>query len=229
MGHSALIFLYFVWPEAAKQNKSLKKPPRLNADTDFRYKSPIGVLFNDNLSVFETPLLDVGAKKVKVSGDGGENVIAYKLAKAVPEQEFWDVKEREELEWSKANVIITPKAAYPVLAVDIQELAKTIFFVTRSMPTVNRDYFGVDMLFLSKRLATSLIMAERGHGSFEEFFEIAPGLVSELFANISLISVFRLVDQKVLIRLTDALMKIEKDLKSARADYVKRRSEATKD
>lgn len=223
LSHSALIFLHFVFPIARDKLNLTSKPPRLIADSDFRYKSPIGVLNSKELAVFEKPILASGAKKVKVQGSNSDNIIAYKLEHEITEAEFWEIKEKEDDLWSQANTIITPKAVYPILAMDIKEASKAIYFVARKMQSVDREFFGEDMLRLVKGLAKDIIMAEREYLPWEMFFETTPGVVSELLANVSLLSDFRLIDKKVLIRMNDALISIEKDLKTARKDYEKRR------
>ena len=228
MAHSALIYLYYVWPIARDRLEMVKRAPKLTADSDFRYKAPIGVINFRNLETPERIILTTGAKKVRVSGVGGENVVAYKLDREMTKDEFWKIRHDEEELWNKANTIITPNAVFPNLGVDVQEAAKLIYFVARKMERTDREFFGQRMLEISKTMAMQLIMAERGHIEWPEVFSALSRQVSELLANISLLATFRLIDHKVLIRLNDALLKVEQDYEKASKDYEKHRNKTAR-
>lgn len=224
MSHSALMYIRYVWPIARDKLNLTTKAPNLIADSDFRYKAPIGIITRNAIEEFSKILETAGAKKVKVEGTNNDLISAYKLAREMSEDEFWRIKKYEDDLWSKANTIIVPKAVYPNLSIDVQEAAMQIYFVARKLKQTDREFFGEDMLFLTKQMAKNVILAEREHIEWPELFEYLPVVVAELSANISMLATFRLVDNKVLIRLNDALLKIEKDLKVAKKDYVKRRS-----
>ena len=159
---------------------------------------------------------------MKVEGTNNDLIFAYKLAREMSEDEFWRIKKYEDDLWSKANTIVVPKAVYPNLSIDVQEAAMQIYFVARKLKQTDREFFGEEMLAVTKQMAKKIILAEREHIGWPELFEYLPVAVAELSANISLLATFRLVDNKVLIRLNDALLKIEKDLKVAKKDYAKR-------
>ena len=222
MSHSALMYIHYVWPIAKDKLNLTSKPPKLIADSDFRYKAPIGVVSRKDLEAFEKNLLAAGAKKVGTKGVKDGNVVVYKLARAMSEDEFWKIKKTEDDLWSKANTVITPKAVYPDLAIDIESAAMQIYFVARGMQRTDREFFGREMLTLTKTLAKGIILTEKGYEPWKTFFDTAPGVVAELYANITLLSNFRLIDNKVLVRLNDCLLKIEEDLKKAKKDYAKR-------
>ncbi|MBP3899341.1 hypothetical protein J6D24_00840 [Candidatus Saccharibacteria bacterium] len=224
MSHSALMYIHYVWPIARDKLNLTTKAPNLIADSDFRYKAPIGIITRNAIEEFSKILETAGAKKVKVEGTNNDLISAYKLAREMSEDEFWRIKKYEDDLWSKANTIIVPKAVYPNLSIDVQEAAMQIYFVARKLKQTDREFFGEDMLFLTKQMAKNVILAEREHIEWPELFEYLPVVVAELSANISMLATFRLVDNKVLIRLNDALLKIEKDLKVAKKDYAKRRS-----
>lgn len=224
MSHSALMYIHYVWPIARDKLNLTTKAPNLIADSDFRYKAPIGIITRNTIEEFSKILETAGAKRVKVEGTNNDLISAYKLAREMSEDEFWRIKKYEDDLWSKANTIIVPKAVYPNLSIDVQEAAMQIYFVARKLKQTDREFFGEDMLFLTKQMAKNVILAEREHIEWPELFEYLPGAVAELSANISMLATFRLVDNKVLIRLNDALLKIEKDLKVAKKDYAKRRS-----
>ena len=225
MSHSALIYIHYVWPLARDKLNLTTKAPNLIADSDFRDKAPIGIVTRKDISEFEKILKAVGAKEVSTSGQNSESVTAYKLERPITESEFWRIKKEEDDLWSKANTVITPKEVYPNLAIDIQEVEMQIYFVARKMQRTDREFFGAEMLSLAKTLAKGVIMAEKGYLRWEEFFEAVPGKIADLYANISLISNFRLIDNKVLIRLNDLLLKVEADLKLAERDYEKKRKD----
>ena len=226
MSHSALIYIHYVWPIAKDKLNLATKVPNLIADSDFRYKAPIGIVSRKELVDFERILLAAGAKKAKVEGSNSENVIAYKLDRKMSEEEFWKIKKNEDDLWSRANVVITPKAVYPNLTIDVQEAAMQIYFVARKMQRTEREFFGVEMLNITKTLAKAIIMAEKGYIAWENYFDMVPEKVAELYADTALLSNFRLIDNKVLIRLNDLLLKIETDCKLARREHEKRQKRA---
>ncbi len=219
LNHSAILYLHYVTPIAQKKFDENFHPPKLLADTDFRYKSPIGVLSFKTLDVLKDVMKTCGFEREPV--EGSKWIISFKLDRELDKNEFWDLVKTEKALWDKINKTITPDVSFPDLGIDIQETTKLFYDVVRKLPRDARELIGYNMIELLRRLSTGLICAEKNYVSWKQFFESAPRLITELQADISTMSTTRLLDKRLLLRMAELVDKIEKDLIRAKKIYAK--------
>ena len=220
--NSTILYRYYVLPLAKEKldNPALYEP-KIKADLDFRYKAKIGVLYFKNREQFEVPLKAVGAEKVKIAELKSERILAYKLTRKMTMQEFVRLKEDEDALWNKSNTLITPKAVFPDLGIDIQEMGKLFYDNVRKFDKTTREVLGGDVLRSTRRLAKGLIMAEKDYTSWEIFFRTGMGIIGELYADVSLLSDMRLVENNTLLRMTESIGRVENDIKKAMKEWQK--------
>ena len=221
VSHSVLLFLYYVVPVAQDKLDTIYKPPRMTADNDFRYKAPIGVISFKSLEKLEKIIFASGATREKVEGADEEWIRAYELDHKMSEDDFWALEKKETELWNKANTIITPKAVFPNLGVDLRETSVLFYNIVRKLDTVARETIGNNMMDLIKRIDSGLIQAEKGYITWESFFSFAPKLLCELGAQVILLSNLRIIDRNVITRMAENVSKIENDLLDAKNKYKK--------
>ena len=219
VAHSAVLFLYYVTPIAREKFDEEFHPPKLLRDTDFRYKAPIGVLSFKEIDKLKKIMYCCGFEPIKVVDT--EWITAFKLDRKMSEKEFWDLVKQEEELWDKINRTIVPEACYPNLGVDIQEAIKLIYDVVRKFSKDARELTGYKLLKEMSDLLSEMLAAEKGYSTWEEFFALAPMILMSAQANITIMSAVRLADKNILIRMAEAVKRIEGDLAQAQRSYEK--------
>lgn len=212
LSHSAILYK----PIAKEKVTEGFRVPKLLSDGDFKDKAPIGVMSIRDLAALRVVLEKCGAKEdASITEADGDWIIAYKLDHKMTDKEFWSMEKEERELWDKANRLIVPKAIYPNLGIDIQEMIKLFYDVIRKQDKCFFDLLGRNALNNLSRLYTGLILAEKNYTKWDSYFKTAISIICDLEAFILMASSTRLIDSKVIVRMADTIARVEEDLKSA--------------
>lgn len=156
-GTSALLYYHRVAPR-------LGLKPNLKADGDFYSKFEEGVISIKDINRFEENLKKLGIERIK----SGTSMRMYDLGITIDAEEIKRLKKNEEAERKKFNKLVLPKVVLPDVYVGLCNINKAIYENVRLMTPPEREYAGMEMAVMARKMLEKYILMANGKLEKEE-------------------------------------------------------------
>ena len=186
---------------------------KLQVDEDYRLKSKLGFVSNPNIEKLSAGLQKVGLKLVESS----DQIRVFKMPKPVTEEEFNELHEKNMLMVERANSLVVPKLMMPKLFEDAKELGMMLFRTFSHMTEWTNQTIGLDMTKAIMDIVERYVEeAKSGGEDPEKFLLWALHQVDIADGKYAMLSALRIVDDKKLFEIAEALAKLRAQIGAER-------------
>lgn len=202
-GHSAIFYKY-------KIADSLKVAARLLPDTDYDVVSEEGYIAIDDVERLKNKLKVLRIYPSNITERGW----TFDLGERVTEQDYVLMLHEEDQRLERANRLITVNEHLVELNAKVKAVHKIVHECVRKMDGVSREVFAVDAERRVAELQVMLVRTARGSMKVDVCLKRAYDVAEELYGYIMIMMNLRLLEAKKIYELTEAVVSLEKQIKS---------------